>query len=219
MVSAAVELRSVNLAPRIPQSEQTDEELFRAYREEGDRSAFAVIVHRYERELYNHLRRMLGNATVAEDCFQTVFLQVHQRRDQFEQGRRLRPWLYAISTNLAIDLRRQAGRQQTWSLDRNNYPDASDDENGTLLELLASSDAAPHDRAVASERREWVLQAVRDLPEILQSTVTLIYFQGMTYRSAAEILGIPAGTVKSRMHTALMRLTKAWEQSHPPGED
>src|SRR5690242_1002358 len=81
----------------------TDEELLVRYRDHADRQAFSQLVHRYERELYSYLRRYLGDATMAEDAFQATFLQVHLKCDQFEQGRRFRPWLYTIATNQAID--------------------------------------------------------------------------------------------------------------------
>src|ERR1700680_58006 len=75
----------------------SDEELLSAYRQQHDRSAFDELVHRYERELYSYLRRYLGDAGMAEDAFQSTFLQIHLKCDQFEEGRRFRPWLYTRS--------------------------------------------------------------------------------------------------------------------------
>ena len=74
----------------------TDEDLLLQYRETGDRELYAQLVYRYERELFSYLRRYLGNAEMAEDVFQTAFLQVHLKCEQFEAGRRFRPWLYTI---------------------------------------------------------------------------------------------------------------------------
>jgi RNA polymerase sigma-70 factor (ECF subfamily) len=199
--------------------ERTDEELYRAYREDGDRAAFGALVHRYERELYNYLRRFLGDATAAEDCFQTTFLQLHLKQDQFDASRRVRPWLYTIATNQAIDLQRQFKRQRMVSLDRNNGSDANDDEARTLQEMVHSSDPGPYERLAAAERADWIRNAVHELPEYLLSAVNLIYFQGLKYREAAEVLGLPVGTVKSRLHTAIERLNEAWQASHPPGEN
>src|SRR6187399_1825973 len=96
----------------------SDEELLVAYRDRGDRRAFAELVRRYERELYSYLRRYLGDAGMAEDTFQATFLQVHLKCDQFEEGRKFRPWLYTIATNQAIDARRRAKRHRMVSLDR-----------------------------------------------------------------------------------------------------
>ena len=85
----------------------TDEQLIAQYRQTGKRELFAELVYRYERELYNYLRRYLNDAELAEDAFQATFLQVHLKCDQFDEGRRFRPWLYAVATNQAIDARRK----------------------------------------------------------------------------------------------------------------
>ena len=70
----------------------SDEELLRRCCRNGDAAAFESLVHRYEQELFSYLRRYLGNAEMAEDVFQATFLQVHLKREQFEEGRRFRPW-------------------------------------------------------------------------------------------------------------------------------
>ncbi len=100
-------------------SEWTDEELIQEYRTTGRRALFEVLVQRYERELFNYLCRYLGNAENAEDVFQTTFMQIHLKCDQFEDGRKFRPWLYRIATNQAIDLHRKTKRYQVISLDEN----------------------------------------------------------------------------------------------------
>src|SRR5690606_15574893 len=112
------------------------------YRDSGDRRHFGRLVNRYERELYNYLRRYLGDAEMAEDVFQAAFLQVHLKCHTFEEGRRFRPWLYTIATNQAIDAQRRTKRHKMVSLDRGgNHADT--DEVGTLVDLLVSSEPAP----------------------------------------------------------------------------
>src|SRR4029453_1322817 len=86
----------------------SDEELLAGYRI-GYTAAFTELVHRYERELYNYLRRYLGDATLAEDVFQNTFLQLHVKLDLYDKGRLVRPWLYTIATHQAIDALRKAG--------------------------------------------------------------------------------------------------------------
>ncbi len=93
-----------------------DEELLAAYVETENRDAFEELVHRYERELYSYLRHFLGDAQLAEDAFQTTFLQVHLKCRQFAPGRRLRPWLYTIAANQAVDLLRRNRRHKAVSL-------------------------------------------------------------------------------------------------------
>ena len=101
----------------------TDEHILIEYRQTGDRELFAQLVYRYERELYTYLRRYLGDAQMAEDAFQGAFLQVHLKCDQFQEGRRFRPWLYTIATNQAIDARRRNKRHRMVSLDQVNEQD------------------------------------------------------------------------------------------------
>src|SRR6267142_4677247 len=91
-------------------SSLSDEELLVGYREKGDANLFSELVHRYERELFSYLRRYLGDANMAEDAFQATFLQVHLKAHQFEEGRKVRPWLYTIATNQAIDAQRRNKR-------------------------------------------------------------------------------------------------------------
>lgn len=198
-------------------SEMTDEELLLAYRSGGNRQAFAELVQRYERELYSYLRRFLGDSVMAEDAFQAAFLQVHLRCGQFEAGRKVRPWLYTIATNQAIDAQRRNKRHRMVSLDRR--PAADDDDMGSLVELLISKETGPSDQLEADERRDWIRRAVSELPPTLLSAVTLIYYQGLKYREAAEVLEVPVGTVKSRLHTAILKLNEAWKHAQLCGEN
>jgi len=190
------------------ESRPSDEELFAAYRDHGDRLAFDQLVHRYERELYSYLRRYLGDATAAEDIFQACFLQVHLRCHQFEEGRKFKPWLYAIATNSAIDSQRRNRRKRTVSLDRRT--ESEDDSLGSLAELIESRESTPGDNFELTERRDWIRQAVSELPETLRSVVTMLYYQGLKYSEVAEALHLPIGTIKSRMHAAVYKLNKAW---------
>ena len=185
----------------------TDEELLLGYRSRGDRRAFGELVHRYERELFGYLRHYLGNAEQAEDVFQQTFLQVHLKCEQFEPGRKVRPWLYTIATNQAIDLQRRNRRHRMASLDRRIGGD-SEDEAGALAQLLDSPEPGPAREAQLAESREQVRRAVEDLPEPTRQVVILVYFQGLKYREAAQVLSIPVGTVKSRLHTAIHKLSE-----------
>lgn len=186
----------------------SDEQLIASYQEAEDSSVFAELVSRYERELYNYLKRYLGDAVLAEDVFQTTFLQVHTKRDRFELGRKFRPWLYTIATNQAIDAQRRNRRHRRLSLDRAH--NAGGEEFGTLMEVVATGDANPYDTVESGEQAEWVRNQVDTLPEPLQSAVQLVYFRGMKYRDAAKIMSIPVGTVKSRLHAAIKRLGESW---------
>lgn len=200
-----------------PDTQVSDEELFARYREHGDRDAFTALVHRYERELYSYLRRYLGDASMAEDAFQATFLQVHLKGDQFEAGRRFRPWLYTIATNQAIDAQRRNKRHRSVSLDRTSKSEESDNL-GALIDLLVSKEPNPEQRLDSTQRREWIEKALEELPPALREVVNLVYYQGLKYREAADVLGIPVGTVKSRLHAAILKLNEAWTADQGPAE-
>src|SRR6476659_9556261 len=127
----------------------SDEELLLRYRESGNRYLFSQLVHRYERELYSYLRRYLGNAELAEDAFQAAFLQVHLKCSQYEAGRAVRPWLYTIATNQAIDAQRRGRRHRMVSLDRSGPKEG--DDVGRLLDLLTSKEPIPTAQLSAAE--------------------------------------------------------------------
>jgi RNA polymerase sigma-70 factor (ECF subfamily) len=186
----------------------TDEELMSRYREEGRAAVFNELVQRYERELYRYLTRYLGDATAAEDVFQNTFLQVHLKRGLFENGRPFRPWLYAIATHQAVDALRKAARHPTVSLDQRLRPAQGDSDTGILVDLLTSHEGGPLADLEESERQEWVRQSIARLPDVLRQTLILAYHQDLKYREIAEILKIPVGTVKSRLHAALEKLAQ-----------
>ena len=194
-------------------SEQSDEQLFRQYRQSEDSLVFTELVSRYQRELYNYLRRFLGDAVMAEDVFQATFLQVHVKRELFESGRKFRPWLYTIATNQAIDAQRRNRRHKRLSLDQAQRN--SGEDLGSLMEVVATSEATPFEQAEKTEQAEWIRGAVDNLPEALQNAVRLVYFKGMKYRDAAQIMSVPVGTVKSRLHSALQRLGQSWREVQP----
>jgi len=192
----------------------TDETLMARYRDAQDSDAYEMLVHRYEREIYSYLRRYLADAELAQDAFQGTFLQVHLKCDQYDTSRRFRPWLYAIATHQAIDLQRRNKRHRMISLD-GAQRSSDDHELASLMDLVRGGEASPGVNIETEERRQWVQDAVAELPETLRSAVTLVYYQGMKYREAAEVLDVPVGTVKSRMHSALLKLNEAWFASHP----
>ncbi len=191
-------------------AQQTDEQLVVQYRTSGDREVFALLVRRYERELYSYLRRYLGNAEMAEDVFQATFLQVHLKCDRFDENRRFRPWLYTVATNQAIDAQRRNKRHRILSLDRSVSADNVD--IGALVDLLEGDERDPLENVSQLERGQWVQEALDGLSESMRSVVHLVYYQGMKYREAAEILDIPVGTVKSRLHAAIVKLYETWDK-------
>ena len=198
-------------------SELNDEALLSAYRKTGDRSLFNQLMGRYQREIYSYLRRYIGSTEMAEDAFQGTFLQVHLKCQQFDSSRRFRPWLYAIATNQAIDVQRRNKRHRMVSLDRT--PNDSDQRNASWAEKLVGGTPDPASVASQQENGDWMKESVSTLCQPMQQVIQLVYYQGLKYREAAEVLGIPVGTVKSRLHAAVQRLGVLWEDSHESAAD
>jgi RNA polymerase sigma-70 factor (ECF subfamily) len=194
----------------------SDEELLSRFRN-GQTEAFGALVRRYERELYGYLRRYLGDSDLADDVFQNTFLQLFTKIGQYESGRPVRPWLYTIATHQAIDALRRANRHQVLSLDHAREESPGGDLRG-LMDLLENRGPGPVDLAQGEELRDRVRASVDRLPDSLRQVVILAYYQGLKYREIAEIVGIPVGTVKSRLHAALVKLHEAWSATPSLGE-
>jgi RNA polymerase sigma-70 factor (ECF subfamily) len=207
-----------NVASTTPHCDVSDESLIAEYRETGDRGFFETLIRRYEREIYSYLRRYIGNAEMAEDAFQGTFLQVHLKCHQFDPARRFRPWLYAIATNQAIDVQRRNKRHRMVSLDRSSTSE-KDDRNSSWSEKLIGASPDPHRTASDQENSRWVHESVETLGESMQQVIQLVYYQGLKYREAADVLGIPVGTVKSRLHAAVQRLGLLWDDTHVRPDD
>ncbi|HWB12627.1 MAG TPA: RNA polymerase sigma factor [Pirellulales bacterium] len=190
-------------ASRTEPSPVTDEALLVRYCQEGDQDVFRELVERYEPELYHYLCRYLHNASLAEEVLQATFLRLHQHRDRFQPDHPVRPWLYTIATHLAIDALRCRGRHPAVSLDTEHGEDA------TLLDLVVGASDDPVVRLEGEEQRQWLRRAVAELPSHLREPLDLVYFAGMKYSDAAEKLNVPLGTLKSRLHEALVKLNRA----------
>jgi RNA polymerase sigma-70 factor (ECF subfamily) len=197
-------LRLVSAPSR--ESPATDEQLFREFRAHDDRSAFDAIMHRYDGELHDFLRRYLGNTDSADDVFQATFLKIYVNRLHFEDGRSFRPWLYTVAKNQAIDSQRRGQARRTVSLDQQFDSDA---DSGSLCGLLSADGDSASDVAEQHESEERVREAIDGLSPPLKEALLLVYFHGMKYDQAAQVMKIPVGTVKSRLRSAILKLGSA----------
>jgi RNA polymerase sigma-70 factor, ECF subfamily len=189
------------------QGQRSDEELLAAYRR-GEKASFGELVVRYERELYHFLVRFLGDRAAAEDVFQEAFLQVHQSADQFDPQRRFRPWLFTIAANKARDLMRAQARRPTNPLQASISP--GDDDSGEFIDLMQSAIDMPGEPMERRELQQQVHKTVMNMPEHLREILLLSYFHQFPYKQISDILSIPLGTVKSRLHAAVAHFAERW---------
>jgi len=201
--------------PPKPDPQPADSELLRRHLE-GDPDAFALLIARYRRELFNFLAKFTGDATLADDIFQETFLQVHVSAGAFDMTRRLKPWLFTIAANKARDAIRSRKRRQAAPLDAPVGGEA--DSRGSFADLLPADIPAPGEALSNHETRRAVQKVVEDMPENLRMVLLLSYFHEFPYKDIAEMLGVPLGTVKSRLHAAVRMFAKRWKaiaESHP----
>lgn len=191
----------------------TDAELLARFGE-GDEAAFRELVNRYKNGLYAFLRQFLNHQDMVEDTFQETFLQLFTSRDSFDTSRPLRPWLFTIAANKAKDALRK--RQRTAAIPIGTIADSQEMSFDDVLNTLTSdSSTMPYEDLQKSETASLVGKVITDMPENLREILILAYFNKFSYKQMAQILSIPIGTVKSRLHTAVGRFAKEWKGIGP----
>lgn len=168
----------------------------------GDIRAFEDLVLTFQRPLVSFFDRLLNNRGLAEEFAQEVFCRIYQYREDYEPRAAFQTYLYRVAKNLWIDhIRRKAHAPRTLSLDA-----PIGEEEGTLEARVPAEGPAPSARLEAEELAVAIRAAVAGLPEKLRLVFVLGESQGMSYPEISEVLEIPVGTVKSRMHAAVLQL-------------
>jgi len=163
----------------------------------GDRAAFGELFDEHAKAVYHHGVRLTGDRSLAEDVVSTTFLQAWQMRSRIDpDGGTLRPWLLGVATNTIRNLNRKTLRERSllarlWP--REHIPDFADELAGRL-------DDANTLAAVGA--------ALRRLRPAEREVVALCVWAGLDYADAAQALGIPIGTVRSRLSRARQRLAR-----------
>jgi len=171
----------------------------------GDHQAFRVLVERYQGRAYGLALRVLRDEDAARDVVQDGFLKAYGSLDRFEGRSSFYTWLYRIVMNLCLDRKRRdrSDREVEWN-----------DEVATGLE--GEGTLAATDPGVAAERRELrdaLQEAISSLPEDARRTIQLREIDGLSYQEIAAALGIPKGTVMSRLHYARRRLREVLQDA------
>jgi RNA polymerase sigma-70 factor (ECF subfamily) len=187
--------------------DQSDEQVFEAFRAD-EQGAYRELIERYHDDLLRFLTRMVGDRASAEDIFQDTFLQVHISAHSFDSSRRFRPWLFTIGANKARDWLRKKNRRKTVEL---SAPIKKSESGASFVDLLQVDVPAPDAAMDDAERDEMVQRALDQLGPAMREVLLLAYFQRLSYAQIAEDLGIPLGTVKSRMHAAVAAFGRAWQ--------
>ena len=187
---------------------KTDAELLDRYGA-GDEAAFREIVRRYKDSLYAFLRYFLNQQDLVEDVFQETFLQLFTSRESYDPSRALRPWLFTIAANKAKDALRK--QQRTAAIPIGTVAQPEELSFGDVLNALTSDTTTPYDTLQRGETATQVRKIIANMPENLREILIFAYFNRFSYKQMAEVLSIPIGTVKSRLHTAVGRFAKDWK--------
>jgi RNA polymerase sigma-70 factor (ECF subfamily) len=163
-----------------------------------DAGALEALYDRYGRAAYSLARRILTEETLAQDVVQEVFLSLWRNARRFDAGRgTVATYLLSMTHHRAVDVVRREENLRRWR---------TSDEG---LELAPDPKARVEDEVEASERRAEVRAALKDLPDPQRQALLLAYFGGYTQREVAALVGVPLGTVKTRMAAGMRKMKEA----------
>ena len=163
-----------------------------------DAGALEALYDRYGRAAYSLARRILTEETLAQDVVQEVFLSLWRDARRFDAGRgTVATYLLSMTHHRAVDVVRREENVRRWR---------TSDER---LELAPDPKARVEDEVEASERRAEVRAALKDLPDPQRQALLLAYFGGYTQREVAALVGVPLGTVKTRMAAGMRKMKEA----------
>lgn len=184
-----------------------------------DAQAFDGLFARHSRAVRNRLMRIVRSEPAAEDLLQEVFLRVWTRADQWTGEGTVRAWLLAIATNLALNHLRSARRRRHRPLEVPSASAGEEDENFVPGWMLDASALGPVAAAELAEQEQLFRRLISELPEDKREVMQMVYEEQLDIRQIAEQLGIPAGTVKSRLFYGRRMLRQSWQDIEPEWEE
>ena len=176
----------------------------------GSEEAFGLLIAQYSQPLYTLIARSLQDPADAADITQEVFIKVFRSIKNFHADSSLRTWLYRIALHEASNQRRWWTRhkRQEMTIDTPVCANETDDGDETMClgATLRDLQHTPYEQAECGELKSRVEESLRKLPEVFRTVVVLREMEGFTYEEIAEVLQVPAGTVKSRLMRGRMAL-------------
>lgn len=168
----------------------------------GDHNAFGEIVEIYKDKVFQICFRMLGNRQEAEDLAQEAFVRAYVNIRSFNIQMKFSTWLYRIATNLCIDRLRK--KKPDYYLDA----EVAGTEGLNMYSQIASDMAKPEEEVESLELQETIQVEIMKLPEKYRSVIVLKYIEELSLKEISEILDLPVGTVKTRIHRGREALRK-----------
>ena len=178
--------------------------------QKGDRGAYGQIILLYQDRLYNAVLRLVGDREEAREHTQEAFTRGLMKLDGFRGDAAPYTWLFRIAVNLAISQLRKVQRTRVFSLDRpsaNGHAGRDDTQAASLVDRVARDPSElPPQRAERRERDEAVLAALGRLDAEYRAVLVMRDIEGFDYQQMADVLGLPLGTLKSRLFRARLAL-------------
>ncbi|MFD1037730.1 RNA polymerase sigma factor SigW [Virgibacillus byunsanensis] len=168
----------------------------------GDQAAYEDVVSFFQNKIYQHCFRMLGNMHEAEDIAQEAFIRAYVNIHSFDDRRKFSTWLYRIATNLTIDRIRK--RKPDFYLDA----EIKGAEGLDMYSQLPTDGRLPEEEVESLELQSYIHKEITELPPKYRSIIMLRYLEEFSLKEISEILDIPLGTVKTRIHRGREALRK-----------
>jgi RNA polymerase sigma-70 factor (ECF subfamily) len=178
----------------------------------GEETALRILLDRHEETLRHRLRQMVRDESAADDLFQELCLRVWTRAVQWDGRGQVAGWLLKIATNLALNHLRGVLRRHEQAADPRKASPPEGDEDRDPAWMADPNALEPDAQLDAAERAETLRELLDQLPESKRDLLRLAHEEEMRTQEIAELLGIPEGTVKSRLHHATRALAEAWRR-------
>ncbi len=166
----------------------------------GDTDAFEMLVAAYEKNVFNVALQMTGNREDAQDMTQEAFIKAYSSLSTFRGDSKFSSWLYRIVSNVCLDFKRRQSRRPSSSLT------VEDDEGENIQLDIADESQSPEALLERKMTREAVRAGLQQLPDEQRQILLLREIQGLSYEEIGEVMGLEAGTVKSRIFRARKKL-------------
>lgn len=194
-----------------PQTESDEKNLI-LQSQRGDASAFEELVLKYQREVFAVALGMLGDYDEAKDVAQDAFIQAYKAIRSFQGRSKFSTWLVSITINLCRHRRRWWAQRKKHIVTSLNEP--VETEEGAVLREIADPSPTSLEKAIHSEERQQMINALKALDKTSRTIVVLRDIQGCSYEEIAAVLRCRTGTVKSRLNRARLKLKSLVEEMH-----
>ena len=187
---------------------------------ERDAEAFETLWARYSTAVRRHIIHTVQDESAAEDLVQEAFLRIWTSAAQWDGRGNFKAWFFRIATNLALNYLRTVRRrkQQPLEIPLDDFDDAEESSSDPDW-MIDTSLRSPDEMLEQTEQFNLLWRLVEELPAEKREVLHLVYQKDMNLREAAAEIGIPEGTVKSRLHYSIKRLAREWKEIEDEHEE